>query len=199
MPANGEIVRRIEEFQGDLIAMQSDGIARKYIYTVSPYIVTEALHSELREEVSSGFGIHTNDVHMVGSGKMGFSIKPGNEYRYFNEETSDIDIAIVSKILYEEIWQEVHTYRTEVGFWRKYEDFKKYHFYGWIRPDVLPPGASFDKAEYWWSFFRELTSEGKYGSYAIRAGLYHSAYHLESYLCICINNCMRLVGGRQGI
>lgn len=126
---------------------------------------------------------------MVGSGKLGFSIVNSKRYRPFSD-TSDIDVAIISPILFDAIWHNVYDYSFSGGYWPEEKAFKEYLFRGWIRPDKLPPSHKFALCKDWWDFFRSITSTGRYGPYKISAGLYRNWHFLETYLSVCINECL---------
>ena len=62
-----------------------------------------------KEIVSSALEINFHSLQMVGSAKTGYSLSPNKIFRPFHcevgeEESSDIDIAIVSSRLYGEYW-----------------------------------------------------------------------------------------------
>jgi hypothetical protein len=59
----------------------------------------------LKAAVAEKFEIHPNEIIVVGSTKLGFSIVPAKRYRAFGE-TSDIDVAIVSPQLFDRVWHE---------------------------------------------------------------------------------------------
>lgn len=67
---------------------------------------------EYNLKIAQVLGIHLNDIYIIGSGKIGFSIKPENEGRVFDgkfektnlvKDKSDIDIAIVNTKLFDYI------------------------------------------------------------------------------------------------
>ena len=128
---------------------------------------------------------------MVGSGKMGFSIKPERRYQPFSD-ASDIDIVIVSPTLFELVWKTVFEYWRSKPYWPEEARFKQYFFQGWIRPDKLPPARTFSFCKDWWEFFRHLTNSGDFGDYKIAAGLYQSWFFLESYQSISIEKCREI-------
>jgi hypothetical protein len=59
-----------------------------------------------------------------------------------------------------------------------------------MRPDKLPPAASFRRAQEWWEFFRSMTSSGAFGPYKITGALYKSWHFLESYQQKCVIDCV---------
>ena len=187
------IDERIGQFKGDILVHPADYIIQRYITHGSPYILDDTPYFQLKDAVASHFSIHPTNVYMVGSGKLGFSIKPSRRYQKFGEK-SDIDLAIISGEMFERIWKDVFQYQSEIGdWWQKSDVFLKYLFRGWIRPDLLPYGHSFSISKDWWDFFQELANSGNFGPYKIRAGVYHSTYFFESYQSICVDQCKQLV------
>jgi hypothetical protein len=182
---------RLAEFRADLPALGSMEIFHKFVYVGGSVVLTDGLHAGLKAEVAGHFHVHVNNVVMVGSAKYGFSIKPSRRYGFFGDQ-SDIDLAIVDTPLFEAMWKDVYDYERGGGLWDRAAQFKDYFFQGWIRPDKLPPAQQFARAADWWEFFRALTASEKYGPYRITAGLYHSWHFLESYQCVCIDQCKQI-------
>ncbi len=56
-------------------------------------------YDSFKSDVARLLNVHKNNVHIFGSGKLGFSLNPEKNLRDFNNE-SDIDIAIVSDTYY---------------------------------------------------------------------------------------------------
>lgn len=180
----------INEFKSDLQKLNSLQIYRKYVLSGDCYLLNNDQIFRLREKVCEKFEVEFNDVIMVGSGKLGFSIKPARRYGEFNDE-SDIDIAIVSRSLFEKVWTEVYCYRKSGADWPKSDTFFKYLSEGWIRPDKLPSSSYFNFSSEWWGFFNSLTRSEIFGPYKIRGGLYHSHFFLQEYQTICIEQCIQ--------
>lgn len=64
---------------------------------------------EFKDIVSSNIGVSFNNVMMVGSGKVGFSLSPKKNFKAFeldseSKKKSDIDIAIISQDLFKNFW-----------------------------------------------------------------------------------------------
>jgi hypothetical protein len=190
-----DIDGRIQQFKIDILKYsEEEMIQRCFEHVLEPFCMTTDNYFELKNVISSNFGLHPNDVTMVGSGKLGFTLKPKVQFRKFNDK-SDIDMAIISEKLYEKIWKDVFVYKNQVKYWPEEFKFKDYFFRGWIRPDYLPPAFSFDFANNWWEFFRQLTKSGKYGPYKIKAGLYYSRFFFEAYQHHCMTICKQLLSG----
>jgi predicted nucleotidyltransferase len=180
----------IEEFQQDLLVLSSLQVYRKYVLSGTCYALDDNQHYKLREEVCEKLSVEFSDVILVGSGKLGFSLKPGRRFGMFNDD-SDIDLAIVSRSLFEKVWEEAYLFKKSQADWPRAKLFFKYLSEGWIRPDKLPPSRYFSFSGDWWDFFNALTSSNNYGPYKIRAGLYYSHFFLQEYQKICIDQCIQ--------
>jgi len=194
-----EVQLRIEKFRADL-NLPTIAIIRKHIIFGDCWAFNNEKYFDLKSEVADHFKIHPNEVLVVGSARLGFSIAPRKRYRPFGD-TSDIDIAIVSPSLFDRVWTEALECKDSNGyFWTAQEksSFQDYLFRGWIRPDKLPYASNFTMREDWKEFFRVLTSKGKYGIYSLAAGLYKSWYHIEYYQSKCVRQCKQeLTIGRE--
>ena len=152
------------------------------------YALTADEYFALKQEVGRQFHVHPNQVVVVGSAKLGFSIAPGKRYRAFGE-TSDIDVAFCSSELFDAIWRDLYDYWRRGGPWLQLGDFRKYLFRGWMRSDKLPPENSSVRSQEWWEFFRKITASGRFGRYAIAGALYKDWYFLETYQSRCVEDC----------
>lgn len=195
----GDINERIKYFKGELNALAPVDIVRKHIINGGSAILEDGAYFDLRAVVAEKYAVHTNDVLVVGSSKLGFSIAPRKRYRHF-ADTSDVDVVIVSAELFHRIWKAVHSFWEHGGYWERDWEFKNYLFQGWIRPDKLPPARSFELANNWWQFFNKLSSGGKYSMYKIRGALYLDWYFLEAYQLRAVTACveeLRVLGEKD--
>ncbi|HMO41652.1 MAG TPA: hypothetical protein PKE17_19725 [Saprospiraceae bacterium] len=163
-------------------------LINKYYISGSAFALSEEKHHDLKQAVSAEFDVEYTSVFLVGSAKLGFSIKPSRRFMPF-ADTSDIDIVIISRDLFEKVWQEVYSFKSNGGYWPKMTSFMDYHFEGWIRPDLLPLEPSFVFSRRWWDFFENISGGGHYGPYKIYGGLYYSRYFLEHYQSKCFEQC----------
>ncbi|MFA5241054.1 MAG: hypothetical protein WC029_01845 [Sulfuricella sp.] len=185
--------RRILSFKQDLVDLQPLDVIRKNIIYGHPAAIADPAYFALRSTVAAKYEIHPNEVLVVGSAKLGFSIAPSKRYRPFCDE-SDIDVVIVSDSLFSRIWRAVHDYENHGGYWERGREFKDYLFQGWIRPDKLPPSHSFEFGNDWWEFFNALSSSGDYSSVKIRGALYKDWYFLEAYQMRAVSGCADEIG-----
>lgn len=56
-----------------------------------------------RDELVTGLEISRSDIRIVGSARLGFSLKPGHNLKSF-QETSDIDVLVVNAALFDRLW-----------------------------------------------------------------------------------------------
>lgn len=179
----------IEEFKADLTALSDVQIIRKYILNRSCHALSDNQDYMLKDRICEHFKIEFNDVILVGSGKLGFSIKSSKRYQPFGDD-SDIDVAVVSTELFTKVWEEVHNFKKSGVYWPKCAEFFRYLSEGWIRPDKLPTSKYFKFTGYWWEFFNSITASKEFGPFKIRAGLYHSMFFMQEYQKICISQCI---------
>lgn len=185
---DNDTLLRIRKFKYDLTRRTSLDIARRHIFFGDCAVISSDEYFKLRTAVATEFGLHPNDVLVVGSAKLGFSIAPHKRYRAFGD-SSDLDVVIVSKGLFDTVWQDLHRYSTQGGYWEKSADFKQYLFRGWIRPDKLPPDQNFDFARIWWTFFNRLSVSRQYSAARVTGAIYQSWYFLESYQTGAVDGC----------
>lgn len=182
------IATNLHTFRQDLASLQPVEVVRKHIMHGSCFLLDDAKYYELRAEVAEYFKIHPNEVLIVGSSKLGFSIAPTKRYRHFCD-TSDIDVVIVDENLFKALWKTLYAFKEDGGYWEKFDKFLSYFFQGWIRPDMLPPTERFQYAKNWWEFFNSLSSTGKYSVYKIAGAIYLNWDFLESYQLRAVKSC----------
>jgi hypothetical protein len=176
---------RLQSFQADLPHNTSRQMYHAHVRDASPCVLTADGVSALFERFNKYWGIRVDGLRLVGSAQNGFSIKPGRRWQSFDFDTSDIDVAIISPELFDDMWIAVHTHMQENRYWPRIDDFRAYLFDGWIRPDVLPRR----QAKEWFEFFGSFERDGLFRSVGVRAALYPREHFLESYQCGAIDMC----------
>jgi predicted nucleotidyltransferase len=181
----------ILQFRNELIARSPREICRRFLIFGNCQELFEERYYSLKAAIAEEFHIHPNEVVVVGSTKLGFSIVPGKRYRPFGE-SSDIDVAIVSPKLFDRVWQEVFEYLSSASSWHKRAEFAQYFVRGWVRPDKLPSGPTFRFTDSWFGFFRSLSNSREFGDIPISGGLYRDWLFLERYQEQCIAWCREI-------
>ena len=69
-----------------------------YVFEPKP-----ATWDTFRDLLVSSFKVARTDIRVVGSGRLGFSLKPGQNLKSFGD-TSDIDVIVVHAALFDELW-----------------------------------------------------------------------------------------------
>lgn len=178
---------RIEEFKKDLKTYDNIHMVSKYFYNdYKPAAISLDAYHALRWEIKEHFNLESIlDVFLVGSARLGFSIKPTAQFRHFNDD-SDLDIVIVSKSLFEQYWKAARNSNVSLEDWKSRGVYEDYFFKGWMRPDKLRCGGEELDVKNWWKYFGNLSRSRKYGPYSINGGLYYSLDFLEHYQCDAI-------------
>jgi len=187
----GNTDERVQQFQSDLRAMELPKVIRKHITTGSSAVLADSTYYELRNQVADYFGLHPACVIVVGSCRMGFSLKPDKRYTPFGN-TSDVDVAIVSRERFDSYWDLVFDHWQADRMWtksRKYRRFLRELFKGWIWPRCLPPSTRFRQALEWVEFEDRLGRERFRGLRSVGARLYRSWERLEAYQAIHVQDC----------
>lgn len=147
--------------------MESEQVFQKHVVDGSSYFFSldEAnINDEycLRHDIAKDCQASINDVVIIGSAKLGFSVKD-DSFRAFDErfqasqrarDKSDIDIAIVNSRLFEKLTEQIfhlschfkrewiiqywQTNQYYVGEKNLFHEYTKYLARGWLRPDYLP-------------------------------------------------------------
>lgn len=180
------------QFRKLLLQMREDEIVKTHITNSSsgPNISEEKLRF-IESVIRSKFQL-TEDQRVsaivVGSAKLGFSfiekqkdgvvIKPA--YRSYKAGYSDIDIAIISPMVYGKIWSDLANTGARSQFFPIRSKLGNYMYHGWLRPDKFPspkPQRCMD----WDDAHREIQLDPSLRNKPIRLALYHSQHFLEIY------------------
>jgi len=198
----------INSFKKDVLITYKDNlidVVRKNLINGSSYFFDhkKIIDDEylIKKDLSDALNIHSNDILIVGSGKLGFSIKPEKDGKYmFNsfrfeategKEESDIDIAIIDSNLFEDKLKnlyehmigyddiKINEFFNDCSKKRKkpcFYGFSRYILMGWLRPDQMPIG---------FNLFKDIEKiQNKYRkkyNIKINIGIYKSWFYFENY------------------
>lgn len=147
----------------------SEYIIEKYVLHNIPFFFKNNMDTffDIKKIIADHFRVPITNIYLVGSAQFGFSLNPSKEYKNFREadneekniKASDLDFAIISTKLFDEIWDELYDFRInniphDEDDKKKFKMFKDYLFKGWIRPDSWP--FDFYKKTEWFEFFNTL-------------------------------------------
>lgn len=184
----------MEEYLARLASINDESelldFCRKKILHGTPYVFInkEDEYYEFRKKIANNFRIDFHNILITGSGKLGFSPHKNKKFDY----DSDIDVAIISSKLYDEVMLSIHEYQMElrenrrvvtVSEIRLYHSFLEYGAIGWMRPDLLPTSFKVrELKEKWFGFFNSIShGKSEVGNYKVTAGIFKSYTHLEKY------------------
>lgn len=180
------------EFRKLLFEMSEGDIVRKHIVNSEsgPNVTDESLRyieNVLRSKFQMTADQHISAI-VVGSAKLGFSfiskkqngnvVKPA--YREFQPGRSDIDIAVVSPVLYDKIWSDLAAIGAKEKFFPVKTKLTNYMYHGWIRPDKFTPPIPQRCAD-WNDAYTVMCRNPSLRNKRLRLALYHSQFFLEIY------------------
>ena len=165
---------------------------RKYVIHGTPYIFKDKENDyyDFRKRISDKWNISFHEVFITGSAKLGYSYHKSKSL----DKNSDIDLAIVSSDLFNEIMLRVDDFQWKIRGaiyldmeqLAQYHKFLKYLAIGWIRPDKLPNELLRNDKNLrneWFDFFKSISNgKSEVGNYKVAAGVFKSYKHLENYV-----------------
>ncbi len=177
-----------------------DVVVKEYIFHGLPYIFRnrpEAMQT-LYQHLRATLRISDQNITVVGSAKIGFSLSPDNFPRKFTDE-SDIDILIVDETLFDKVWMTMlkwnypRRHRLYGIDWMWAKNRRDNLYWGWFVPDKIRfEGLSFphvlkplrDISTTWFNAFRSLSQYPEFISRNVSGRLYRTwdhalLYHLE--------------------
>lgn len=135
----------VEEFRAILVSRQLEAIVREYVFQGPAFVFGDrpSAMALLRQHLRANLTVKEENVVIVGSAKIGFSLNPDNFPRLFSEE-SDIDVLIVDERLFDRVWLTLLRWqhpRRIMGLDRPYHEWarvrRKEIYWGWFMPDKI--------------------------------------------------------------
>lgn len=182
-----------DDFRELLRSKTAEEIVESHIMTdePGPFTTRDAL-GLLETQARATFRLqedHVLSTIVVGSAKLGFAIveksarngverKPA--YRVYTPGMSDIDVAVVSPILYTRIWQDLARVGARHASFPWRTDLAPYMLNGWIRPDKFPSDAP-QRCRDWKNMVQRVGRMEPFKYKRLRCGLYHSRFFLQIY------------------
>lgn len=198
----------INNFKQYCVELPLDVLLQKYIIDSSSHFFEQHEKSidefDFKKDIAETLKVHVRDIIIVGSGKLGFSLKPTitkSKKTYYNfrefdfkwkqnnlNSKSDLDVAIISSELFDRqfvnLYNESSYYREEyVKEWGERPAFAKYLLKGRLATRYLPSKFKLSdeikevQEKYQRLFGREINIE-----------IYKSWYFFETYHLNNLNN-----------
>lgn len=147
-----------------------------------------------RAVIVDAFGIAASDIRIVGSGRLGFSLKPGLNFRSFRD-TSDVDVVVVNSNLFDDLWVSLLAAAyprppaiEKLGGWL--EKGRNEVYTGWISPREIRLNRSIfgqkatpvlDFKTRWFNALRQAGQQPGRRYEDIKGRLYRTWRHAELY------------------
>jgi hypothetical protein len=160
-------------------------IVNEHLLTGTPYAFKAApeQYELLRTTLATALRIQTEDITVVGSGRIGFSLDPGRFGNPFAPATSDIDTVVVSEVLFDSAWHQLCSRgRSVLGLTPNTQQAIKQHrmgniFNGYIEPDRLAGALTLSPT--WFRTFRGLARMPNLAPLDIQGRLYRTWDHVR--------------------
>ncbi len=177
-----------EEFEEILRSRSLDGILDDYLFSGLPFSFVDrpGVYRKMIKELSRGLRVPKQDICVVGSARMGFSLSPPDFGMPFNDY-SDLDIVVVSASLFDPSWMDILTSRhtpwsslrpQTKNHMREHKD--RHHIYnGWIYPHLI--AEALEIGERWLTTFNGLSRTPALSSLPISGRLYRTWDHVRVY------------------
>ena len=98
----------VGSFQRDIVDLHLIDVIRKHITTGNPVTIDSATYFELRRRIAGRFQLHPNQIVVVGSSRLGFSLK--REKRFAERQPKDVDVASWTRGLQDSRRTRIHAF-----------------------------------------------------------------------------------------
>jgi hypothetical protein len=191
----------VAEFKHRMMTEPLEGIVKEVIFQGEPFAFRNLPQhfDTLKKHLNTSLGTKEENITIIGSGKIGFSLAPDSPFRAYNEGSSDIDVLVVDPVLFDTVWHSMLAWhyerdRTEMNSdeRRWIGERRKSLYWGWLQPDDLktPQFTMFrvrllervrEVRGKWFNAFKTLESSKHFRNYRIDGRLYRSWEHAAHY------------------
>lgn len=177
-----------EEFTEILRRRSLDDIVEDHLFTGLPFSFSDRpeIHQQMVRAISRGLKVPRQDICVVGSARLGFSLAPHKFGAPFNQY-SDLDIIVVSSLLFDPSWIDILT--NQRIRWSSLKQSTRDHlqdhrehdyiYNGWIYPTQL--AESLEIGQIWLTTFNGLSRIPELSSRRINGRLYRTWQHARVY------------------
>lgn len=176
------------EFSEALLAGFGPEFVTERIFSGPPFIFRENAdnYTTFKGALGHALGVGADDVVIVGSARLGFSVRPDKFGEAFGEN-SDVDVIVVSQTLFDQSWIDLlrwhHSRKWALPRWKVREILdhsRKSVYWGHLWPDLLVRIS--DVAKRWIPGFRGLSKVAALAPYHYNGRLYRTWEHALMYL-----------------
>jgi len=175
-----------EEFTDLLRSRDIEEIVRGYLFEGETHIFRSkpSAYVSFRARLGSALGCSPEDVKLVGSAKLGFSLDPDNYGKAFSAR-SDLDVVVVSAAMFDQAWIElVKAGPTTKALSYSVRNFFREHrrnkvFWGYIEPSNLRGAVTCYKI--WFPAFQDVGAMPEIFGRVVEGRLYRTWDHAIQY------------------
>ena len=177
-----------EEFEEILRTRNLDCVLGEHLFAGLPFSFAgqPEVHRQMIGEISRGLRVPREDICVVGSARLGFSLSPYKFGEPFNRY-SDLDIIVVSSSLFDPSWLDILTnrrvpwsmLRSRTRQHLKEHRENHYIYNGWIIPHFV--AETLAVGEQWVTTFADLSQIPFLSSRHISGRLYRTWEHARLY------------------
>ena len=177
-----------EEFKELLRTGNLDDVIEDHLFTGLPFSFSDRpdVYQQMVRAISRGLKVPRQDICVVGSARLGFSLSPYKFGALFNQY-SDLDIIVVSSLLFDPSWMDILT--NQRARWSSLKQSTKDHlqehrekdhiYNGWIYPSLV--AEALDIGQPWLTTFNGLSRIPELSSRPINGRLYRTWEHARVY------------------
>jgi len=187
----------VDDFEEVLLKRPLDAVVREYIFEPEPYAFRDWPRGceILRAHLCRSLRLSEQNVIVIGSAKVGFSLSPDNFGRRFSDD-SDIDVLVVDDALFDTVWKTLlqwnypRRYHLSGADWKWARSRMGDLYWGWFTPDKIRyDGLSFpdvlkplrDISVRWFNAFRSLSRYPQFAGREFSGRLYRTWDHALLY------------------
>ncbi len=204
----------VAEFKELLLTQPLDEVAKSQVFAGMPYAFSkqpEAMQL-MRKHLTAHLGIAPEDIVIIGSAQVGFSLSPDNFPRAFTKDC-DIDVLLVDAKMFDEIWNTLLAWHYPRRFWLDGMDWdwakrrKDEIYWGWVEPsEIHYRGLSFpdvlrsmrDLSANWFNAFKSLGRYPEFMNRDVNGRLYRTWDHALAYQMASLKKIKALIQPENG-
>ncbi len=170
-------------------------VVRDHLFAGIPFAFSENTdqYTLLLTHIRDGLGVAEDDMTLVGSGRLGFSLAPDTYGKPFSE-SSDLDLVVVSPALFDDAWIDLiswHRGYARLPEWVRvwHRDHQRLVYYGRIWPHKLPGIVRLHGR--WLDVFRGVSRYPELAFHQVNGLLYRTWEHARHYHAYGLRRILR--------
>jgi hypothetical protein len=188
----------VDQFKEALAESPLAAVVQQHVFRGLPYVFRDepASNNLLIGHLCGELSVLEQNVVVVGSAKIGFSMNPDSFPREFSD-TSDIDVIVVSDVLFDRVWMTLLEWqypRRGINLGRIEDEWARFRrkeiYWGWLVPnEIRYEGLSFPDtlkplrniSAKWFNTFQGLSLYPEFARRQVSGRLYRTWEHALRY------------------